>query len=58
MGVLPNLYGIQPNLLLLFQSGYPPYPTRIAQYPDVSIVMIYTHVLNKGGKGVVSQLDR
>jgi site-specific recombinase XerD len=25
---------------------------------DVSTTMIYTHMLNKGGKGVVSPLDR
>ena len=25
---------------------------------DVSTTMIYTHVLNKGGKGVISPLDR
>jgi len=27
-------------------------------HTDVSTTMIYTHVLNKGGKGVVSPLDR
>ncbi len=27
-------------------------------HSDVSTTMIYTHVLNKGGKGVVSPLDR
>ena len=27
-------------------------------HADVSTTMIYTHVLNKGGRGVVSPLDR
>jgi site-specific recombinase XerD len=27
-------------------------------HKDVSTTMIYTHVLNKGGRGVVSPLDR
>ena len=27
-------------------------------HSDVSTTMIYTHVLNRGGKGVVSPLDR
>ncbi|PIR09466.1 MAG: integrase, partial [Gallionellaceae bacterium CG11_big_fil_rev_8_21_14_0_20_60_62] len=27
-------------------------------HSDVSTTMIYTHVLNKGGRGVVSPLDR
>ena len=27
-------------------------------HDDVSTTMIYTHVLNKGGKGVKSPLDR
>jgi site-specific recombinase XerD len=27
-------------------------------HSDVSTTMIYTHVLNKGGKGVVSPLDQ
>ncbi|WP_416381537.1 tyrosine-type recombinase/integrase [Nitrosomonas sp.] len=26
-------------------------------HSDVSTTMIYTHVLNKGGKGVISPLD-
>lgn len=26
-------------------------------YSDVSTTMIYTHVLNRGGRGVVSPLD-
>jgi hypothetical protein len=29
-----------------------------ARYSDVSTTMIYTHVLNKGGRGVTSPLDR
>lgn len=27
-------------------------------HADVSTTMIYTHVLNKGGRGVVSPIDR
>jgi site-specific recombinase XerD len=27
-------------------------------HADVTTTMIYTHVLNKGGKGVTSPLDR
>ncbi|OGT21863.1 MAG: integrase [Gammaproteobacteria bacterium RBG_16_57_12] len=43
----------------LLQSGY---DIRTVQellgHKDVQTTMIYTHVLNKGGKGVVSPLDR
>jgi integron integrase len=43
----------------LLQSGY---DIRTVQellgHSDVSTTMIYTHLLNKGGKGVVSPLER
>lgn len=31
---------------------------KLLGHSDVSTTMIYTHVLNKGGKGVTSPLDR
>jgi site-specific recombinase XerD len=43
----------------LLQSGY---DIRTVQellgHKDVQTTMIYTHVLNRGGKGVLSPLDR
>ena len=31
---------------------------KLLEHKDVSTTMIYTHVLNKGGRGVLSPLDR
>jgi len=43
----------------LLQTGY---DIRTVQellgHKDVTTTMIYTHVLNRGGRGVVSPLDR
>jgi len=43
---------------VLLQAGY---AIRTVQeflgHADVSATMIYTHVLNKGGRGVLSPLD-
>ena len=34
-----------------------PHPKEMGAAEDVNTTMIYTHVLNKGGRGIISPLD-
>ena len=43
----------------LLQAGYDICTVQeLLGHKDVSTTMIYTHMLNKGGRGVISPLDR
>jgi site-specific recombinase XerD len=42
----------------LLESGYDFRTVQELPHANVSITMIYRHVLNKGGHGVVSPVDR
>jgi len=54
--MLPQHHSFEAHLL---DSGYNISTVQeLLGHKDVQTTMIYTHVLNKGGKGVVSPLDR
>lgn len=43
----------------MLQAGYKIYTVQeLLGHRDVSTTMIYTHVLNRGGRGVRSPLDQ
>ncbi|GBO56054.1 integron integrase IntIPac [Pseudanabaena sp. lw0831] len=43
----------------LLESGYDIRTVKeLLGHRDVQTTMVYTHVLNRGGKGVISPLDR
>lgn len=55
----PRTLSSIPSLPLLLEAGYDPRTVQELSGPkDVSTTMLYTHVLNRGGRGVVSPLDR
>ena len=43
----------------LLENGYDILTVQeLLGHKDVKTIMVYTHVLNRGGKGVISPLDR
>jgi site-specific recombinase XerD len=59
LAIIQNLSGVYQLLVkLLYGSGMQLNEALQLRVKDVKTTMIYTHVLNRGGKGVISPLDR